>query len=316
LFGNLVSPSRGLLVFNPFLLPFVTVTLVRIGQLSRQLLWWAAILWFSIHLTVVSSFPHWWGGGGYGSRLLTEAFPALVLATALAWRERASMAVPIRRIVTGAAVLLGAAGILINVFQGLYNPAVLAWSAAPSIDDHPERLFDWREPQFLASQRSLQAIGLEHELAELAPRPVDRPITADSSDVIFRGFSAIERTADDTFRWSDGRKARMTFRLALDSDGTGGRSPDLLEIRAGAFGDQEVEVFLNDRRVGRLSLRGLEPAVHSLQLQGDLVRPGVNKLEIEIPNARRPASGEPGAGDLRMLGITLWTVSFSSAVGD
>jgi hypothetical protein len=61
LLGNLISPSRGVLVFVPFLL-FVAYLLTRYWRyVSRRLaiLALAAIL---LHVVLVSSFPIRWGG--------------------------------------------------------------------------------------------------------------------------------------------------------------------------------------------------------------------------------------------------------------
>jgi hypothetical protein len=146
LLGNLVSPSRGVLVFVPFLL-FVVYLLIRYWRsvsTRLALLSLAAIL---MHVVLASSFPIWWGGFSFGPRLLTDAVPWFVLLAIIGLKA----ALPILRgpeFVAGA--LLLALSIGING-RGAMSEATAMWNVRPaSVDDHPERLWDWRDPQFLA----------------------------------------------------------------------------------------------------------------------------------------------------------------------
>jgi hypothetical protein len=94
--GVLVSPSRGLLVFSPFLLaavPGALVALARPGLAPLRALAAACVA------TVVVAAKHydWWGGWSYGYRHVVDLAPALALLAvptlgwigAAAWRRAA-----------------------------------------------------------------------------------------------------------------------------------------------------------------------------------------------------------------------------------
>ncbi|HJU56815.1 MAG TPA: hypothetical protein VJ715_19680 [Pyrinomonadaceae bacterium] len=155
--GNLVSPARGLLVYVPVLL-YVAFLLVRhrTTLTHRRLLWLSAAI-IAGHLVAISSFNHWWGGHSFGPRFSTGLVPWFVLLAVLAlramldWREQhrtASRAGWRAQLACGALLLL--ASLFINT-RGATSHATWLWNQRPAeVDQHPERLWDWRQPQFLA----------------------------------------------------------------------------------------------------------------------------------------------------------------------
>lgn len=156
--GNLFSPSRGVLVYVPVLF-FVAFMLVR----YRLYLFHRRLLWLSLaiiagHLVIVSSFNHWWGGHSFGPRFMTGVVPWFVLLgtfgieAMLKWREErgatASRAKWHSQLACGALLLVLSA--FINT-RGATSHATWLWNVRPlGIDEHPERLWDWSQPQFLA----------------------------------------------------------------------------------------------------------------------------------------------------------------------
>ena len=158
-YGNLASPARGLLVYCPYLL----VVVVALAWTART--WrtsapaWLALGWATtLFLAVSSSSAQWWGGFGFGPRLLTDIVPPLALLTAgafAAMRQQLAASL-VRRVATVFGVLMAVA-ILFHTYQGLYNGSTVKWNESPNIDQHPEYLFDWRHPQFLASPDMLEA---------------------------------------------------------------------------------------------------------------------------------------------------------------
>jgi hypothetical protein len=146
LLGNLISPSRGVLVFVPFLL-FVAYLLTRYWRYVSKRLAILALAAILLHVVLVSSFPIWWGGFSFGPRLLTDAVPWFVLLTIIGLKAALrNLRGP--EFVAGA--LLLALSIGING-RGATSEATAMWNVRPaSVDEHPERRWDWRDPQFLA----------------------------------------------------------------------------------------------------------------------------------------------------------------------
>ena len=85
LLGTLLSPSRGLLPFYPYLLlcPLAWRRLQPTPVLRRWLL--ASLAAVGAYVALVSAFDHWTGGWSIGPRLLTEAAPFLAILTVPAW---------------------------------------------------------------------------------------------------------------------------------------------------------------------------------------------------------------------------------------
>ena len=142
--GNLISPSRGLLIFTP-LVCFVIYGMWRAWRdrwaapVSRWLVALIVLHWVSISLY----YPFWWGGHSYGPRLWSDMSPLLVL-----------FLVPACKYISGRttrwvfAICL-AVSFLIHA-RGATQWRVNTWNALPvNVDQHPERVWDWRDPQFL-----------------------------------------------------------------------------------------------------------------------------------------------------------------------
>jgi hypothetical protein len=141
--GNLVSPSRGLLVYTP-------VFLFSIWSMARGL--WRAPLknWLSAlalaHWVVVSSYVAcWWAGTCYGPRFLSDLTPVFVLFL-IPYLGRWEHLSRLARTAFVACALIGLAMHL----RGGWSTAVYDWNTKPvSVGEHPERNWDWRDPAFL-----------------------------------------------------------------------------------------------------------------------------------------------------------------------
>jgi hypothetical protein len=152
--GMFVSPSRGLLVYGPFLLVALAalatawrepaapasphgdrVVLLRIMSLVLV----ANVVLFALH-------EEWWGGWAFGNRYLGDLAPVYVVAIAHVWDRW--VARPLARaafaIAVGWAVLLQALGAAYQYFywDGRH------WDATPDIGRTPERLWSWTEAQW------------------------------------------------------------------------------------------------------------------------------------------------------------------------
>lgn len=157
--GNLVSPARGLLIFLPHLL-FLGYLLVRYRRsLPHRPLIVLGLVVVAGHWLLVSSVGQWWGGYGYGPRLMTDVVPWLVLLTILAlraWLDASGEGIPLvsrRRVECVAVATLTLAALLING-GGALSKAANRWNESPTpIDRDPSRLWDWSDPQCLAWMR-------------------------------------------------------------------------------------------------------------------------------------------------------------------
>lgn len=157
--GNLMSPARGTLVYVPSLF-FVAYLLVRYwNYLPLRRLVLLSLIVMTCHLFVISGFGHWWGGHSFGPRFTTGLVPWFVLLAVLGlkarllWRQRQAAASGLRtgwRVENALGVALLALSVFINA-RGATNHATWLWNQRPlDVDQHPERLWDWRQPQFLA----------------------------------------------------------------------------------------------------------------------------------------------------------------------
>ena len=151
LYGLLLSPSRGLFVYAPYLI-FAVTALVQAwrapGAVAARLR--AFGLAALATLLLYATYTEWWGGRVFGARFLDDLAP--ILFAALAWGighgllERARW----RRL-----FWIGAGWSLL-----LFNAAALVydqkWDTAPvNVNFHPEKLLEWGDPQWLAVLRAL-----------------------------------------------------------------------------------------------------------------------------------------------------------------
>ncbi len=141
--GNLISPSRGLLVYTP-------VFLFSIWSMARGL--WAVPLrrWLTgltlVHWIAVSSYiASWWAGMCYGPRFFSDLTPVFVLFLIPYLARWESLT----RFLRTAFVVCALIGLFMHL-RGGWSVAVYEWNVKPaSVDQHPERNWEWRDPPFL-----------------------------------------------------------------------------------------------------------------------------------------------------------------------
>ena len=158
--GNLVSPQRGVLMYVPVLV-FIGYLVIRYRRSlphPRLVVLSAAIC--GLHFISISGYPHWYGGHSYGPRLMTGLVPWFVLLAVeglQAWRAaRLRLAEPrwIHRLPAAECccgmALLSVCCVMHGI--GATSRKANTWSCDPvSVDDYPERMWDWGQPQFLAA---------------------------------------------------------------------------------------------------------------------------------------------------------------------
>lgn len=171
LLGNLVSPSRGVLIHSPilWLVPVGIFFKVRHGRWES--LDWALALIIVLHWIVISAFPHWWAGYSFGPRFFADVMPYAiyflipVLSLAQAGTRRT-------RALSGVYVLLLIPSIAIHHY-GATSIAVWGWNNIPvSVDEQPSRVWDWTDPQVMRGVGSrLLAVTPETLTVDMAANP-------------------------------------------------------------------------------------------------------------------------------------------------
>jgi hypothetical protein len=141
--GNLISPSRGLLIFTPVFVFAIATMLTR--KWKTPLSPWLAVLALA-HWIVVSAYVNnWWAGHSYGPRFFTDLTPIFVLFLIPYFADWNQLS----RLARTAFVVLALIGFAIHL-RGGWSPAVIRWNVDPvNIDEHPERNWDWSDPPFL-----------------------------------------------------------------------------------------------------------------------------------------------------------------------
>lgn len=165
--GLLWSPNRGLLVFSPIVvlglagMRFARSSLADIG--GR----WLAIAILA-QFAAYATYSVWWGGHTYGPRYLIDLLiPLSIFAAAETdrWLRRASL----RRI---AATALAWSIVVAGTGAFYANP----WNSQDDVDEHHERLWDWRDWQISTAWHaglSSQNFALFH-VSGFRPRPVEK----------------------------------------------------------------------------------------------------------------------------------------------
>jgi hypothetical protein len=156
LYGLFLSPARGIIVYSPFLVPIFAGVAVYFSQIRKNGVFWMALLWLLLQFFLLSVFQ-WWGGWSYGARLQVDVFPALVLISFLVWKEASQeKRLLVLRSAVASYLFLGLIGIALNSKVGLYNNYIQMWNSLPNINSNNQYLFDWKHPQFLASEELLK----------------------------------------------------------------------------------------------------------------------------------------------------------------
>jgi hypothetical protein len=308
--GNLISPARGTLVYVPTLF-FVAYLLIRYRQcliLGRLVLLSSIVI--AAHLFVISGFGHWWGGHSFGPRFTTGLVPWFVLLAVLGlkarlrWREKRAAAAASSRAGWWAELAFGIALLALSVFinaRGATAHATWLWNQNPhGVDEHQERLWDWRQPQFLAGWLPI-------------PQPRDFPLgegridfaQADAEAYMWYGWGA----RAEGLRWTNSKEAAMVFSLNRINE-------TVMRMKLGAFvvpgkhDEQRVNVALNGQRLQTLSLREEAAREYALTLPVEMLRQK-NVLTFGLPDAASPQSLGEGA-ESKPLGIAVYWIEFQA----
>jgi hypothetical protein len=147
LLGLLFSPSRGLLIFSPFLV-FVLArfwpSILREHPLSllETALGFLALAW----IFGTAKWPDWWGGGSFGPRMLCELLPCLMILLIPVVERMSFQTGKSNRILATGFLILGTVSVAIHL-RAATSQDVWEWNANPV--PIPSRVWSWRDVQFL-----------------------------------------------------------------------------------------------------------------------------------------------------------------------
>ena len=144
LLGNLFSPSRGILVYFPYVAVSILVAF-RIRDVWIRKWMMGSVTYMILLLLLNSSYAKWWGGHSLGPRMLTEMAPFFAFLTVPVWLKWKTL--KWERPVFVVFVLFAA----LTQFQSVYDPAVSGWNSAVQVDEKPEILWSWKNSQLAAA---------------------------------------------------------------------------------------------------------------------------------------------------------------------
>ena len=152
--GLLISPSRGLFVYEPWtILALASMIIAGFanttkGNISRRISGFV-LLWVAF-LLLYATYAEWWGGRVFGPRFLDDLAPVLI--TGLAWGVMGGwFAFGVSR-----AVLVLTAAWSLVIFNAAAFVYDQSWDTLPvNVNDDPSRLFSWADPQWAAVLRQL-----------------------------------------------------------------------------------------------------------------------------------------------------------------
>lgn len=306
--GNLISPARGLLIYVPVIL-FVAYLLARYRKtLSHLRLVFLSLAIIFLHLIVVSGFPHWWGGHSFGPRFTTGLVPWFVLLAILGVKAmlnwHAQSARPEKSISSRLELLCGGTLLLLSVVintLGATSHATWLWNIRPrGVDEHPERLWDWRQPQFLAGY-------LPYPPPRTFPLVDSTRIDFTSPDADKYFWYGWNEGAPDA-RWTE-KKSALVFAVTEPRPRSARLSlaPYLVP---GKLESQRVRLLLNDHELLEATLT--EPAGQSFDVElPAVVLREKNTIIFELPDAETPQKlgSEP---DPRPRGIRILWIEFAA----
>ena len=143
--GTVISPSRGLLIFSPFLLFSIAGIWLALRRKWMTPLSYYLAAALALHWLALSDFVYWTAGHSYGPRLFTDVLPLLLffLIPAFLWLRLDEP----RRPLSIAFYLCVLVSVFIH-FRGAVYWAPYEWNGHPS-EVSASRAWDWRDPQFL-----------------------------------------------------------------------------------------------------------------------------------------------------------------------
>ena len=306
LIANLFSPSRGLLVFSPFLGMAIIGSIAFLKNLWKNPIFLLSGVWITAHLAMISAWKMWWGGDSFGPRLLTDILPAFLLLLALVWQvaqENLSHKSQQAWMIVFAA--FAGISIFIHSYQGMFNPATDLWNNGPEVD-----FMDWKYPQFLASPQQLAARKVDFDSRNLPVYPWGETIFTNSPFAVFDHWYEPEVVDGENLRWSMGTSSSIILRF--DPGATDPARDYRLKVRVSGIPKVKVRFLLNGNLLGSTPINDPIPESYLMMLPGKWIRPGdLNQLEFSIDPTQVDVTAFDLGKDSRLRGICIISLNIS-----
>lgn len=210
LYGNLLSPSRGIFIFSPFLLLFFIDVKSTYFTFKYNKILLIFLAWVLLHLYFISKFGHWWGGYSYGSRFMVDSLPGLYViflyTTSYIFKNSNKLK---KFIIILFLIITSSLSVYFNLIQGLFNIYSVKWSQKPNIDLFSEYLFDWKYPLFLYNETNHKARINFHNMRfkDLKPLVLNEKSNFNENKILLKkGWQKL-----DDYAFSDKQVSEIAF---------------------------------------------------------------------------------------------------------
>lgn len=157
--GNMLSPARGLIIFTPVFLFCLYAIVRRVADPYERALKLLMVAIIAGHWLLISLYEDWWGGHSFGPRYFSDLTPIFVFLLA---PSIAVLCRPPHIRHTAAFLVLAGASFFIH-YRGATVWATMEWNMTPNIREHPQRIWQWNDLQFL------RGLGAKASLPEPVP---------------------------------------------------------------------------------------------------------------------------------------------------
>jgi len=143
----MISPTRGLLVYCPYLLAIGAILVAGRKTLKNAGLLFPAAFVLTTHSLLIASFVGWHANSAYGPRYFSDVLPWFALLASMS--VAALPELPRFRWPLGILLVAGFAwGIFVHQ-RGANSPAAWLWNERPRMVGNEASVKEWRHPQFL-----------------------------------------------------------------------------------------------------------------------------------------------------------------------
>jgi len=146
---NVISPARGLFFFSPVLLFSIWGIFILILSKEFSKLHVAILLIIVAHYYVISSISTPYAGWSFGPRYFCDMIPFFIYFFIISIQHLVAMNKGFMKSAISVLLLLLISVSFFVHYKGATHPATFMWNAEPNIDDHPERVWDWNDLQFM-----------------------------------------------------------------------------------------------------------------------------------------------------------------------